>query len=497
VSPRRRRAPSRAPGTVPAAAATTRAGRVGPHRPGDASAAARAVGSLGALAALARQLGNTALDRLLRGGARRATPLDARAAAAVGAAYHADLSGVTIADDAESHAAAAALGARAFAAGDTVYLGAQAPAPGTPARESLLAHELAHVVQQREAGTVRNGMVNEPGDQHEQSAAAASRHAARGASTTVASPGAPAAVQRDPAPGPIGITKHAGLSRADAQQILLQYFRRTLAAQGGRAVSMTDAVKADIRRIFVGDINGMLRIDSFLGRTIFPGSPDDLAAAIAPYLPDPVDPAQLAHLGASSGPGPSTLERVGDVVKKTEPFQSPEVQRQQWEFDRRAKELRKGEGAIGPFGVDLQRLFNIGKKLPGALKPPKAPATPTEAKTDPTLEAAIASLEPSALTPAAAKGTAQSGEYADAQLVARDLAQKIGEAQRRKRDKVTLQLGANYQGVKDREGIIQAVIQVVRIIRDALPDQGAGVSVVDVYFGDRLVQRIPLGGSQE
>jgi outer membrane protein OmpA-like peptidoglycan-associated protein len=44
---------------------------------------------------------------------------------------------------------AAAQGARAFATGDDIVLGAEAPPLGTPAGRRLLAHELAHVVQQR------------------------------------------------------------------------------------------------------------------------------------------------------------------------------------------------------------------------------------------------------------------------------------------------------------------------------------------------------------
>jgi hypothetical protein len=45
--------------------------------------------------------------------------------------------------------------------------------------------------------------------------------------------------------------------------------------------------------------------------------------------------------------------------------------------------------------------------------------------------------------------------------------------------------------------MIREVIKLVQLIRDALPHQASGVSTVDLYFGDRLVQRIPLTAKAE
>lgn len=60
----------------------------------------------------------------------------------------ADLSGVRVHDDARAHGQARDLGARAFTHGEHVHLGAHASASDA----ALLAHEAAHVVQQRKAG---------------------------------------------------------------------------------------------------------------------------------------------------------------------------------------------------------------------------------------------------------------------------------------------------------------------------------------------------------
>jgi hypothetical protein len=59
---------------------------------------------------------------------------------------------VRVHSDACAAGEAKALGARAFAVGRDVVFGARQFAPGTPAGRALLAHELAHVVQQRAPG---------------------------------------------------------------------------------------------------------------------------------------------------------------------------------------------------------------------------------------------------------------------------------------------------------------------------------------------------------
>lgn len=43
--------------------------------------------------------------------------------------------------------------------------------------------------------------------------------------------------------------------------------------------------------------------------------------------------------------------------------------------------------------------------------------------------------------------------------------------------------------------MIREVIKLVQLIREALPHQASGVSMVDLYFGDRLVQWIPLAAA--
>jgi hypothetical protein len=378
-----------------------------------------------------------------------------------------DFSNVRLHSGSVAEQSAEELHAKAYTVGQDIVLGAGHSLSESGEGRRLMAHELAHVVQQTGGGTTQRKLAR----------------------------GEPAAVQRD---STLKITKKlSDMSRAEVQQALQEFFEKTMKAQGGMSVRMTEDVKNTIRRILLNDMPALMKLDSYLGRSIFPGSPAELAAAVAAYLPDPLEASRLAHLGASSGPGPTKMERVGDLVKKTEPFESPDTLEQKWKFDREATQLRKGEGAVGPFGVDLNRIFNVGKGLPGALKSPPSKTKAVEARSYPQVNAVIDKISKTVLVPTEAKGTSNADNFADAQLVAQDLARQLDIAHQQKNDSITLQLTPNYNGVKDRVDMIREVIKLVQLIRDALPHQASGVSTVDLYFGDRLVQRIPLAAKAE
>jgi hypothetical protein len=105
------------------------------------------------------------------------------------ARFGADLSGVRIHADTAARASAAAVGARAYTSGYHVVIG-----PGA-AGKHILAHELAHVIQQRE-GPVSGSdagsglIVSDLSDRFERAAEAAAGHAVRG--TLTGSPLVPA-----------------------------------------------------------------------------------------------------------------------------------------------------------------------------------------------------------------------------------------------------------------------------------------------------------------
>lgn len=101
---------------------------------------------------------------LMQGGA----PLDSGMRGQLEGATGHDLSSVRVHTDGAAANAAQSYGAQAFAIGQHVHFGAGQYNPGTAAGRHLIAHEVAHTVQQRNATTVQ-GMptVSSPSDAHE------------------------------------------------------------------------------------------------------------------------------------------------------------------------------------------------------------------------------------------------------------------------------------------------------------------------------------------
>jgi len=85
------------------------------------------------------------------------------------------LSDVRVHTDPTADALARSVSARAFTTGSDVYFAAGEYRPGTPDGDSLLAHELTHVAQQRGAPSSGPLTVSEPGDAMETEADAVAR----------------------------------------------------------------------------------------------------------------------------------------------------------------------------------------------------------------------------------------------------------------------------------------------------------------------------------
>src|SRR5215472_2088303 len=83
------------------------------------------------------------------------------------AAFGADFSGVRIHTDSRADGLSHSLSARAFTTGRDVFFRQGEYDPGSSSGRELLAHELAHVVQQNGDGISRKMTVSEPGDPHE------------------------------------------------------------------------------------------------------------------------------------------------------------------------------------------------------------------------------------------------------------------------------------------------------------------------------------------
>ncbi|MFL6712423.1 MAG: DUF4157 domain-containing protein, partial [Sulfurifustis sp.] len=109
----------------------------------------------------ARQRGQKRAPRAAAGGTpSHALVRNPRAGAALAPEVRAEMEArfgepfddVRVHDDADAHANAAALHAKAYTIGTDVVFSAERYAPHSAAGKRLLAHELAHVVQQRRGG---------------------------------------------------------------------------------------------------------------------------------------------------------------------------------------------------------------------------------------------------------------------------------------------------------------------------------------------------------
>jgi Domain of unknown function (DUF4157) len=111
-------------------------------------------------------------------------PLEAGVRREMEAQFGVSLGGVRVHTDGAAAASAAAVAARAYTVGKHIVFGASTYAPGTPAGRHLLAHELAHTIQQRGAASGVQRLTIDPGGRTssaEREAEAAAASVARGA----------------------------------------------------------------------------------------------------------------------------------------------------------------------------------------------------------------------------------------------------------------------------------------------------------------------------
>lgn len=130
-------------------------------------------------------------------GAMNGARLDPQVRADMEARFGTDFDDVRVHDDGEAHAYAAGLGARAVTVGRDIAFAQQAYAPHCATGRRLLAHELAHVVQQRRGGPPPELSQQAP---HEQAADAAADQVAAGATAVHVEGGTAVGVACAPVP---------------------------------------------------------------------------------------------------------------------------------------------------------------------------------------------------------------------------------------------------------------------------------------------------------
>ncbi|MCM5680479.1 DUF4157 domain-containing protein [Schlegelella sp. S2-27] len=145
----------------------------------------------------AREAATGSAGNRARSGAMNGARLDPQVRADMEARFGTDFGDVRVHDDGEAHACAADLGARAFTVGHDIAFAQHAYAPHSATGRRLLAHELAHVVQQRRGGPTPALSQQAP---HEQAADAAADQVAAGATAVHVEGGTAVGVACAPVP---------------------------------------------------------------------------------------------------------------------------------------------------------------------------------------------------------------------------------------------------------------------------------------------------------
>lgn len=472
------------------------------------------------------QAGNRALQRLLRPpDAGRELPGAVRRE--MEARFEIELAGVRLHDGTETSRALDDIGAEAAATREAIHL-----PRGTDVRSEagarLLAHELAHVKQAR-----RGGVTGEASAASSVRLEAAATHAghrrARGSGdAAVSAPAAPAVQFQFKQPDAVG--------RPQVVQELTAFLRRVQRAQGGKSLQITEPVRDALRMLALARRPGdkppapgtVLSMDLLLANdAMIPRHPKRLARRAAKVLPSPFSRSALARLERMAlvpGQLHSPLERVVGMIGKSGAGSPEAAERAE------ANKLARGEGkpgvrtprrptsdpgvptaeqradeiasighamrgeeqpsGFGPIALPVLQIARISQGIGAAIEEPEIPSP--QPRPHPSVNKVIATIPRQALIPGALRGTAEADSFADARVMAVDLARRLDLAQQEDRGTVSLRLGANYQKVKDRVRIIGEIEKIVKQIASALPHKASKVDRVLVYFGDRIYRTVRL-----
>jgi outer membrane protein OmpA-like peptidoglycan-associated protein len=202
--------------------------------------------------------GNRAINTLL-GRKTIGKPLEAKTQTDMEQAFGADFSRVRLHDDPDAHAAADSLNAKAFTQGDDLYLGTEATSSDSLASKELIAHELAHIVQQRRVGAIASGQISQPGDRFEQAAHKAAHQALQGQHAERSTLGVPPAIQRQ--------ERQEGFVEEQLNNLLDRALREGVAYDSEKGWKVGGVAVRDIprgaevfNRILKGDIQGAIDI---------------------------------------------------------------------------------------------------------------------------------------------------------------------------------------------------------------------------------------------
>jgi hypothetical protein len=391
-----------------------------------------------------------------------------------------DFSEVRVHSDARAGESANHINGLAYTVGNNIVFGPSRFAPGTGGGRRLLAHELAHVVQQGHAAAVDRGGVRLT---EARAAPALQRDTPSGQQ---AQPNIPAGATKQG--GQLSVTKGydpVNASRAEVVRALTDYLNKELALQGGRQLAVTDRVRLAVLKLFQDNPIGYGRFDILLSKSGLPGSPADFAALVGAELPDFIPRKQMLHLNAPPVKAPAPTSTTGEV-KQTLKDKLGELGKPPKEVGdpNRPVEAPSNEPTIGS-SPGQHTLQTPSRSFGGAPRPSPNPDLPQAplASDQEAVNMIVQALPDDALVPVAAKGTPQAAEFASAKLLAQSIANQLAEAEAKKRGTVEVTIGQNYRQVEDLAEIFDKTENIVRQIAAALPGGVKDVNKVVISPG--------------
>jgi hypothetical protein len=191
----------------------------------------------------------------------------------------------------------------------------------------------------------------------------------------------------------------------------------------------------------------------------------------------------------------NAIHAAGEAALKQEPGKAPDRQ-QEGAGSPYRPEAAPG-GAPKPASAPGQRIFMLPPikwDFPGST--PRKPAAQPLPKTDPAVEKAAAATDPNALVPDGVSGK-EADDFGSAVDFALDVARRLDDAQTKKNAHLMIEMGAQYENVKDRGGVFQRAKAIVFAMRDALPHHAALVERVTFTVKGRVAFSFPLHSSPE
>lgn len=444
---------------------------------------------------------------------------------------------VRVHTNARAAAIARKFNARAFTVRNNIVFGAEQYNPVSALGRRLIAHELAHVIQQQPRTVTEASRINIISGVASGSAA---HQVLQGQLAKLSVSGSLSAVQCQEAT----IRKRALASRKQVEAAVRTYLECVKREQGGRTVQITPSVRLDLRKLAEtnspmwrgpgndpGRISRAIQLDILL-KTPGPRDPAGLAKAVAKILPDPFNPAALRSLRTCSVKQKPSLSRRAQRILKPplpgkpahpKPVSGPSSQERFEKVveDMLAQQGKEGPKVVGPYGGDVLAPIRKVRKI---FKPKSPPKTPPPARRFPKVEKAIRqNMKHEDLVPAEvisrlkrawnayekAREVDQpsrlkklnevreaSRQYKTPLAVAHELANRLDKAHKQGSPRVRLELDPLYNRALDRAAILKKVERIILLVRDHLPHRTRKVQRVEITIGGKIARVVGLGTSR-